>query len=200
MDAQRDEGGVCSGRRALPTATTGALLVVACALLTSIAQALSWAGSGLRIIPSTILCFVILRRRGRQRDALTVALSSGGATLIFYVDKLLVGRPRPPVPQLEAATSASFPSGHATLPTAFYLALIVAFSAGRPPRRSAIAVTTAGALLLIGITISRLPGRTLPERRRRWHAARRDLALDGVLRAASSKRPREPLAAIQPGL
>lgn len=123
-------------------------------LLTPIAHGLSWAGSSFVIAVWTVF-FVVLYQR-RRVDALTVALSSAGAAVIFYLDKLLVGRPRPPVQHLEAVGGGSFPSGHATLSAGFYLALMIAFLAGKPRRAAVVAAAVATELLVVGIAVSRV--------------------------------------------
>ena len=124
-------------------------------LLTPIAHGLSWAGSSFVIAVWTVVFFVVLYQR-RRVDALTVALSSAGAAVIFYLDKLLVGRPRPPVQHLEAVGGGSFPSGHGTLSTAFYLAVMIAFLAGKPRRAAVVAAAVATELLVVGIAVSRV--------------------------------------------
>jgi hypothetical protein len=72
--------------------------------LTPIAHGLSWAGSSFVIALWTVF-FVVLYQR-RRVDALTVALSSAGAAVIFDIGKLLVGRPRPSVRHLELSKRA----------------------------------------------------------------------------------------------
>jgi undecaprenyl-diphosphatase len=124
-------------------------------VLTAIAHWLSWVGSSYFILLWTVVVFVVLHR-DRRADAFAVVVSSAGAAAIFYLDKLLVGRPRPPVQHLEAVSSASFPSGHATQSTAFYLALGFVFLAARLPRAAATAAAVATALLVAGIAISRV--------------------------------------------
>jgi undecaprenyl-diphosphatase len=94
------------------------------------------------------------------RLALAVAplasLAIGGA--LCAVGKQLVGRPRPSVAlRLLPESDASFPSGHATDSTAFFvaLALVVAIVLLRRPLARAAAVV-AGAVLPGAIGISRL--------------------------------------------
>jgi undecaprenyl-diphosphatase len=124
-------------------------------LLTTLAHALSFAGSGYVIVPLAVVVCVILYHHGRRVDAYAVALSVLGAMALSSVVKPIVDRSRPPVHHLEAVSSASFPSGHATQSTAFYLALLMALFTGRPPRvRAATAIATA--ILIIAIAISRV--------------------------------------------
>ena len=79
---------------------------------TTMAHALSWIGSGYVVFPLTLVGCAILYLVGRSRRSLAVGLGMLGAVVIANLDKLLVGRPRPPVHHLEKVTSYSFPSGH----------------------------------------------------------------------------------------
>jgi undecaprenyl-diphosphatase len=66
--------------------------------------------------------------------------------------KLLMTRPRPPVEHLQAVTSSSFPSGHATQASAFWLSLVLALhTAGAPPTITGVA---AGLALLIVLVVA----------------------------------------------
>jgi undecaprenyl-diphosphatase len=125
-------------------------------LLTLIAHALSFAGSGFVIGPLVAVCWVVLSRRGRRPDAFAIANCLSGAVAISTIDKLLVGRLRPPVRHLETVTGASFPSGHATQATAFYLAVLIALVAGKKPRALVTAAAITTAALVVGIAISRV--------------------------------------------
>ena len=102
-----------------------------------------------------VVCCAALYR-GAHRAALLVALSGPGAIVLFNVEKLIVGRPRPPIEQLVSAPYSSFPSGHATLAAAFYAALLIVFLARRPPLAAAIGAVTAIALLVAGVSLSRV--------------------------------------------
>ncbi len=124
--------------------------------LTDLMRALSWAGSAVVLVPLAVLCCLLLLRRGRFSEAVAIALSLAGAVLIFNAVKLLVARPRPPVLHLQAVTSASFPSGHATQASAMYLSLLLAFlSTGRRPLVSGAAIGGVVLLVLV-IALSRL--------------------------------------------
>jgi undecaprenyl-diphosphatase len=123
--------------------------------LTTLAHVLSFVGSGYLIVPLAVVVFVILHHLGRRVDAYAVSLSAFGAMALSSVVKLIVDRSRPPVHHLEAVSGASFPSGHATQSTAFYLVLLMALLTGKPPRvRAAAAIATA--VLTIAIAISRV--------------------------------------------
>lgn len=123
---------------------------------TTVAHVLSRLGSSLVIGPLAVVCCAALYRLAGPARALYLAVSTAGAVVIFNVDKLLTGRPRPPVAHLEAATHSSFPSGHATTSAAFYLALVIVV-ASIGGARLRVAVTAAAAVLLvIGIAASRV--------------------------------------------
>lgn len=120
-------------------------------LLTAIAHAFSRAGSSVVLVPLALVTCAVLWRRGRANSALAVAISVAGATAISSLDKLLVGRPRPPVHHLEAVSSASFPSGHTTQTTAFCLALLLIYLTSRPSRTLTVlaALTTGTAIAAV---------------------------------------------------
>lgn len=67
-----------------------------------------------------------------------------------------MGRHRPPVAHLVVATHLSFPSGHATLSAAFYVALAIVFLTATPRRAVAVASVIATGLLVVGIALSRV--------------------------------------------
>ncbi len=123
---------------------------------TELARVLSRLGSSLVIGFLALAGCLILYRRAGAAAAARLAISVGGAVVIFNADKLLVARPRPPVAHLEAVTNFSFPSGHATLSAAFYLALLI-LSVARPGRgRRAAAAGVFVVALLLGIAASRV--------------------------------------------
>lgn len=138
LDAVRD---LAAGR-------TGSLITVA--------HALSWLGNGFVVFPlAAILCVALYRRR-QHRAALVLAVSTIGAVLIYNLDKLLVGRARPPVHHLEHVISESFPSGHSTQAAAVYGALLTIFLASRPRWSQATLAVLATAILVTGIALSRV--------------------------------------------
>jgi undecaprenyl-diphosphatase len=100
------------------------------------------------LVPLAVLCSLALTHAGLRREALAVALSLGGAILLSDWVKLLVSRPRPSVEHLQAVTGASFPSGHATQASAFWLSLVfVLRPAGAPRVARGIAAGLALALI-----------------------------------------------------
>ena len=123
-------------------------------VLTFVAHLLSALGRSIVIFPLAVVAAAWLHRSGRTGNAALLIASVVGAWVLYNVDKALVERPRPPLHHLEAASNWSFPSGHATLSSAFYLALAIVVSAARR-RRRAVAITTAS-LLFGGVALSRV--------------------------------------------
>lgn len=120
------------------------------AALTDVARVLTWTGSAFLLVPLALIACVALLRAGLHREALAVALSLGGARLIFNWVKLLVSRPRPPVEHLQAVTGSSFPSGHATQASAFWFSLVFAIAAaGASPKLTRVAGGLALAVVLV---------------------------------------------------
>ncbi len=120
--------------------------------VTQVARVVTWAGSAFLLVPLTLIIYLVLDRTGLPREALAVAFSLGGAMLITALVKLLVARPRPPVEHLQAVTSWSFPSGHATQAGAFWFSLVFAMpAAGTSPKLTRVA---AGVALLIVLAVA----------------------------------------------
>jgi undecaprenyl-diphosphatase len=124
------------------------------AALTLAAHVLSVLGRSVVIIPLALVTAAWLRGSGRTGDAVLLIVSVIGALVLYNVDKALVERPRPPANHLESASNWSFPSGHAALSAAFYVALALVLSATHR-RRRALAFSAA-ALLIGGIAVSRV--------------------------------------------
>jgi undecaprenyl-diphosphatase len=124
--------------------------------LTAFAHVLSFVGSGYVVFPLALVCCVAFYRRGWPAATIALALSTLGGVVMANVDKLLVGRARPPVHHLEHVASMSFPSGHATQATAFYVALLLIFLASGRSRQMAPAAVLGMVLLIGGIAASRV--------------------------------------------
>lgn len=124
--------------------------------LTTLAHVLSFIGSGFVVFPLALILCLILYRRGWPAAAVALAVSTGGGVVIANIDKLLVGRARPPVVHLEHVASESFPSGHATQASAFYSAVLFIFLTHRPARRTAATAAIGSALLVCAIAASRV--------------------------------------------
>jgi undecaprenyl-diphosphatase len=125
-------------------------------LLTTLARAVSWLGRSAVLVPAAAAAALagLLFRRQLQWAGLLVGVI--GAVIIQNVDKALIGRPRPAVVRLVHVGGTSFPSGHATEASAFFvLALILIFRASRstPVRLTAgvVAVT-----LIASVALSRV--------------------------------------------
>jgi undecaprenyl-diphosphatase len=113
-------------------------------------------GSGYVVFPLALICCVTMYLRGHQSESLMVAVSTLGATVIANADKLLVGRPRPPVAHLEAVTGQSFPSVHTAHTAAFCAALVLAYCSTRPPRRLRITAVATSFLVVGAVAVSRV--------------------------------------------
>ena len=74
------------------------------------------------IIALTVIAAGVCRWRfGRWRESLVVIYAVVGETAIFMATTLLIERPRPNVPHLDAAPpTSSFPSGHTAAAVCFY--------------------------------------------------------------------------------
>ena len=90
-----------------------------------VARTVTWAGSAVVLVPLCAVCCFVLARAGRPGEAITLALTLGGAILIANLGKALVDRPRPAVEHLQHVSGPSFPSGHATQAGAFWASLLL---------------------------------------------------------------------------
>ena len=77
------------------------------------------------IVALTALAAAVFRWKfGRWRESLVVIYAVVGETSIFMATTLLIDRPRPNVPKLDAAPpTSSFPSGHTAAAVCFYGAI-----------------------------------------------------------------------------
>jgi len=77
------------------------------------------------IVALTALAAAVFRWKfGRWRESLVVIYAVVGETGIFMATTLLIDRPRPSVPKLDAAPpTSSFPSGHTAAAVCFYGAI-----------------------------------------------------------------------------
>lgn len=118
------------------------------------AHVFSRIGSAWVVVPVALVVSASMHRRRRRAAALAVALGTLGAMTIADLDKLLVGRPRPPVHHLEPVVGSSFPSGHATQTAALVAALLVQRLV-RCGARS-LPIVTVGSLLVAFVAVSRV--------------------------------------------
>jgi undecaprenyl-diphosphatase len=124
--------------------------------LTAAARAVTWAGSALVLVPLVLACCALLIRAHLRAAALAVAVGLGGAMLLSNAVKLLVSRPRPPVEHLQAVSSSSFPSGHATQASAFWVSLALVLRAERFAPRPIEAAIVFAVLLVGAVAASRV--------------------------------------------
>jgi undecaprenyl-diphosphatase len=121
-------------------------------IVTKAARMVTWAGSAFLLVGLASVVGLALVQMGLRREAVAVAFSLGGAVLMVTLIKLLMVRSRPPVEHLQAVTSTSFPSGHATQAGAFWLSLVLALHTARvPPTITGVAAAVA---LLIALAVS----------------------------------------------
>lgn len=120
------------------------------------ARVVTWAGSAATLAPLSLICCLVLLRAGMRRAALAFALSFAGAVLLADAVKLLVERARPPVQHLEAVGGSSFPSGHATQASAFWLSAIFAVRAAGASSAGVRAVTLACVAIVLAVAASRV--------------------------------------------
>lgn len=124
--------------------------------LTAVAKVVTWAGSAVVLVPLAAVACLLLLRGGLQREALAVAVSLGGAIVLWHAVKLPTGRARPPVEHLVSVTGSSFPSGHATQAGAFWISLALALRAARISRALANALLGAAAAIVLVVACSRV--------------------------------------------
>jgi membrane-associated phospholipid phosphatase len=124
--------------------------------LVSLARVVTWAGSTYVLVPLAVAFCLWFVRTGMRREALLVAISLAGGIAIPNAVKALVQRPRPPAAEhLQAVTSSSFPSGHATQASAFWLGLVLALGMS-VPRRLAWLMRGGAVLVALAVAWSRV--------------------------------------------
>jgi undecaprenyl-diphosphatase len=124
--------------------------------LTALAHGASWLGRSAVLVPAAIVIALVAALVRRPLPGLAVLAGVLGAILIQNVDKAIVARPRPPVHELEAVSGTSFPSGHATEATAFFLVLAVVLVSGSPPHRVRLLVAGTAIVIVAAIAVSRV--------------------------------------------
>jgi|GEM_PF-448340 len=129
------------------------------ALLVDAARAVTNLGSVALLLPLAAVAGLLLWSAGQRLViALAPALALGLAGVAAGVGKVVVARPRPPAGgRLVTEADASFPSGHATDSTAFYvtIGLLLALLVFHRPLARLVSVATT-ALLAAAIGASRL--------------------------------------------
>lgn len=116
---------------------------VASGFLRGLAKILTQVGAPAVVELAAVVLVVLLVVRGRRRSALYLVTCVAGAYTLSTAGKLLVNRARPVFEDaFSHARGPSFPSGHATGSSAFYLALAVILLSvlHRPPRNALLAL------------------------------------------------------------
>ena len=121
--------------------------------LTALAHGVSWLGRSAVLVPAAIVIALLLRRSSR---ALAMLIGVVGAIVLQNADKALVGRPRPPVHRLEAVSGTSFPSGHATEATAFFLVLAVVLVHGSRTLSVRLLAPVLAIVIVAAVAVSRV--------------------------------------------
>jgi membrane-associated phospholipid phosphatase len=116
-------------------------------LSTRLLGGLTWLGASAVVLALAALLGLLewLRRR-RWAVLAFMLLVVVGQNLIANGVKLLVQRPRPPVPHLADATGFSFPSGHSAAAAATWAAVALVLGRGRPWRGKALLAAAAAAV------------------------------------------------------
>jgi undecaprenyl-diphosphatase len=124
--------------------------------LTALAHGASWLGRSAVLVPAAIVIALGAAAVRRPLNGLAVLTAILGAIILQNADKAIVARPRPPVHRLEHVSSTSFPSGHATESTAFFLVLAAVLCAGVVPSwaRRLVAATTL--VVIAAVALSRV--------------------------------------------
>ena len=138
---------------ALDTVATPFLHALASPALDALMQAATFAGSNLVIPPLFVLTVVWLMATRRRREALFLAIASGGSLALNETMKLFFQRARPELSYAQVLPDYSFPSGHTMNSLVFYVALAIVIWSVRGHRTGLVALTIAIALsLLIGVS------------------------------------------------
>lgn len=129
--------------------------------LTRLMLGITWLGSAGAVLGLAGGVVAVLAVRRRYVEAVTTAISTGGAGLLVELLKVIFQRPRPNVfPPLAVERTYAFPSGHTMLAVSFYGALLywlLRRGADGPPRPTVRWAGAAGLALLIGaIGLSRI--------------------------------------------
>lgn len=125
--------------------------------LTAAMRTITWLGSNAVIVPLLVIVgtFIVVRRRD-WRPAATLAVTLGGAIVLYDIAKAAVHRPRPPmIAWIGHYSDGSFPSGHATQTVAFYGMLALILTTGRSNRTRVWALAGV-ALIAILVGASRI--------------------------------------------
>jgi undecaprenyl-diphosphatase len=126
--------------------------------LTAAMRDLTWLGSTVVLVPLVAAVGLAARRRTGTWTAMAhLALSLGGAVVLYDVIKPLVGRPRPHVGALvSTATGYAFPSGHATQIVAVTATLSILATGASHSWPGKVAIWCTAVLVSLVVGFSRL--------------------------------------------
>jgi membrane-associated phospholipid phosphatase len=117
---------------------------------------LSRIGGGALLFVSALWVVWLIKEK-RVAWARFLGVGVGGAALLDLAAKLVFGRARPDLwLSIAPESDYSFPSGHATLSSAFVACALVLLWRGTDSKLARIAGTTCGLLFVAGVGISRL--------------------------------------------
>jgi undecaprenyl-diphosphatase len=119
-------------------------------------RSVTWCGSLYVLAPLTVLIIAALLRLRKQSEALLLAVGFGGATLLVYLAKIAINRPRPALvePLIALPFGSSFPSGHTTQMVAFALCLTLIIRRIWPRWQFTVAALAIG--LTAAVAVSRI--------------------------------------------
>ena len=147
-DAIRDQEVI-----ALDTVATPFLHSLSSPALDQLMNVITTLGSNLVIPPLFVLAVAWLAWLRRPREALFLAVASGGSLVLNETMKLFFHRARPQLAWAHVAPDYSFPSGHTMNSLVFYVAIAVVLWSVAGRRFGLIAMTVAIVLaVLIGIS------------------------------------------------
>jgi membrane-associated phospholipid phosphatase len=117
-----------------------------------IARTVTFFGSHLFVVPATLLITAGLWLKRHRASAVLFAGSVAGGFALNAVLKIAFARQRPDLwPALVSERTYSFPSGHATISTAFFggVAAVVLHLSRKPPVRGIALVVATTAILMV---------------------------------------------------
>lgn len=119
-------------------------------------RAVTWLGSLYVLTPLAALIVAVLLYFQKQWEILLLVTGFGGATLLAYLAKALLDRPRPALvePLITMPVDSSFPSAHTTQIVAFALCVVLIVRRIWPEWQFVAA--TVAVLLAIAVAVSRI--------------------------------------------
>ncbi len=154
VDGARESGDLS----AYDPAASTAVIAARSTGFTWAAQALTFAGSTLALVPLTALLLAILALRGRWRAMAAVAMGMSLSLGLTIVLKTTVGRLRPAATDVLGTvdTGYAFPSGHTLNATVFYGLLACLLIHGTRHRGARVGIAVGWLVLALGVGVSRI--------------------------------------------